>query len=125
MGDATTEFFDGLARRGHEPLLEKVSGTLRFDLADGERTERWHITVKKGDVTVSRKNAAAECVVRTGGPVFESIARGERNAIATMLRGAVTIEGSLDLLMLFQRLLPGPPDARGHLPAAGYARRLR
>ena len=39
MTDATTEFFDDLGRRGHEPLLERVSGTLRFDLVRGERTD--------------------------------------------------------------------------------------
>jgi hypothetical protein len=33
------EFFGGLAERGREPLLQHVSGTLRFDLADGERVE--------------------------------------------------------------------------------------
>ena len=35
MTDATTEFFDKLARRRHEPLLKKVTGTMRFDLAAG------------------------------------------------------------------------------------------
>ena len=33
MTDATTEFFQELAARGHEPALAKVTGTLRFDLA--------------------------------------------------------------------------------------------
>ena len=35
MTDATTEFFQELAERGHEPALEKATGTLRFDLSDG------------------------------------------------------------------------------------------
>jgi hypothetical protein len=33
MTDTTTEFFQELAVRGHEPALVKVTGTLRFDLA--------------------------------------------------------------------------------------------
>ena len=33
--DPGCEFFHGLAERGHKPLLQKVSGTVRFDLADG------------------------------------------------------------------------------------------
>jgi hypothetical protein len=37
MTDPTAEFFDELGRRGHEPLLEKATGTLRFDIADGKR----------------------------------------------------------------------------------------
>jgi len=32
MGDATAEFFNELSRHGHQPLLEKTKGTLRFDL---------------------------------------------------------------------------------------------
>ena len=33
--DPVGEFFHGLAERGRKPLLQKVSGTVRFDLADG------------------------------------------------------------------------------------------
>ena len=36
MADATTEFFDELSERGHEPLLEKVTGTVRFDLGNAQ-----------------------------------------------------------------------------------------
>ncbi len=49
MTDATTEFFEELAARGHEPALAKVTGTLRFDLRDGgARAERWLITIDEG-----------------------------------------------------------------------------
>lgn len=44
MTDANAEFFQGLGSRGHEPLLEKATGTIRFDLADGTRTDRWLVT---------------------------------------------------------------------------------
>ena len=50
MTDATTEFFDKLARRGHEPLLKKVTGTMRFDLAQGTRTDHYFVAVKHGAV---------------------------------------------------------------------------
>ena len=33
--DPGGEFFHGLAERGRKPLRQKVSGTVRFDLADG------------------------------------------------------------------------------------------
>jgi putative sterol carrier protein len=125
MANVTEMFFNEVARHSHEPLLEKMSGTVRFDLARGGRIERWHVSVKKGDVKVSRRNAAAESVVRMDAKLFERIVNGEENAMAAVLRGAVRIEGDLDLLMVFQRLFPGPPHAREQVPAAGYARRQR
>ena len=55
--DPTVDFFAALKSRGQEPLLRKASGTLRFDIADGKRTERWLVELKKGDIAVSRRNA--------------------------------------------------------------------
>ena len=49
MTDSTTEFFEALAARGHEPALEKITGTIRFDLSDaGSRPVRWLITITQG-----------------------------------------------------------------------------
>ena len=39
MTTATLEFFDDLGSRGHEPRLERVRATVRFDITDGERTD--------------------------------------------------------------------------------------
>jgi hypothetical protein len=50
MTDSTAEFLLELGRRGHEPLLEKGTGTVRFDLLDGARIDRWLVTLDKGDV---------------------------------------------------------------------------
>jgi putative sterol carrier protein len=125
MGHATAEFFDELARRGHEPLLEKATGTLRFDLVGGKRIERWRVAMEKGDVTVSRKNAAADCVVRTEKSVFESLARGELQMLTAFLRGLMRLEGEGELLVLFQRVFPGPPTSRDKRRVAGSARRKR
>jgi putative sterol carrier protein len=123
MADATTRFFDALARRGHEPMLEKVRATVRFDLADDGRTERWLVSVDKGDVSVSRRNARADCVIRTDKELFQRLARGEVNAMAALLRGAIAVEGDPQLIVLFQRLLPSPPGSRDPRTSAGYARR--
>jgi putative sterol carrier protein len=109
MGDPTAEFFDGLGALGQVPALKNASGTLRFDVIEGKRTTRWLVTVKKGDVTVSRRNAKADCVVRGDRSVFEAIASGRQNAMAAVLRGAVDIEGDSALLVPFQRLFPGGP----------------
>ena len=51
--DATTEFFDGLAGRGYEPLVRKLSGSVRFEIADGKRVERRYVTIDKGQISVS------------------------------------------------------------------------
>ena len=120
--DATTQFFDELAERGHEPLLERATGTLRFDLAARRKTDHWLVSILKGDIAVSRESAPADCVVRMDEHLFDGIASGEENAMAALLRGAIGVEGDIELLMLFDRVFPGPPGAHGPLYAAGAAR---
>jgi putative sterol carrier protein len=122
VADATAEFFAELGRRGHEPLLQKLTGTFRFDVT-GERAEHWLVDVKKGDITVSRRNARADCTMRADRKVFDAIASGEANALAATLRGAAVIEGDVALLSGFQRLFPGPPDAKAKAKAAGREKR--
>ena len=124
MTDSTAEFFDELGSRGHEPLLKKVSGTVRFDLSQGKTIERWLVTVAKGDLSVSHRNVRADCVVSMDRALFDGVASGKTNATAAMLRGAMGVEGDVRLLVAFQRLLPGSPGSR-ETPHAGYARRMR
>jgi putative sterol carrier protein len=112
MVDATAKFFDDLDRNGHEPLLEKASGSLRFELTEGKTVERWRVEVRKGDIAVSHKASAADCVLRAPKPLFDKLASGRDNAMAAVLRGALIIEGDIDLLIAFQRILPGPPRRR-------------
>jgi putative sterol carrier protein len=109
MADATTEFFEELAARGHEPLLEKATGSIRFDLTDNGRRSRWLVELDKGDIAVSHRNVKADCVVRGEKGLFEAIASGEENAVAAFLRGAIGIDGNRQLLVLFQRVFPAPP----------------
>jgi hypothetical protein len=123
MNDATTEFFEDLAQRGHEPLLRKISGTIRFDLVDGDRTECRYLTIDRGDVAVSRKRSSADGILRIDRPLFNRIAVGEVNPIAAVIRGELAIDGDWRLLALVQRLFPGSPGARGPRRRAGWARR--
>ena len=109
--DATAEFFAELARRGHEPLLGKASGSARFDVVDGKRIERWLLMVDKGDIRVSRKNAAADCVLRASRASFGRLVAGEQNFMAAGLRGEVEVRGDPKLLVLVQRLFPRPGAA--------------
>jgi putative sterol carrier protein len=108
MPDATTEFFSELEARHHEPLLETTRGTLRFDLASRNRTTRWLIEIEDGDISISHRNAKADCVVRAKKSLFDGIATGQQNAMAAVLRGEVDIEGERTLLVRFQKLFPGP-----------------
>ena len=110
--DPVGEFFRDLAERGREPLLQNVSGTLRFDLVDGERVEHWHLTVKDGDIAVSHEDAEADAVVRTAKVLFEGMTAGRVNAMAAALRGALVPQGNLALVVSFQRLFPGSAVSR-------------
>jgi putative sterol carrier protein len=112
MTDPTTEFFMELERRGHEPLLDKVKGTIRFDVVQGKRRERWLVEIDRGQVAVSRRNASADTTVRSEHALFDRIVTGETNAMAALLRGTIAVNGELEPLMLFQRLFPGPPLAK-------------
>lgn len=112
MTDATVEFFGELAQRGHDPLLEQVKGTIRFELVEPKRIDRWFLTIANGDLAVSRKNRAADCTFRADKALFDGIAGGEVNATAAVLRGAVAVDGNWELLVMFQKLLPGPPARR-------------
>ena len=121
--DLTAGFFDELARRGREPLLRKVTGSARFDVVAGERTERWLVTIDKGDIRVSRGNAAAGSVLRADKASFDRVVAGELNLMAAVLRGEVAVEGDPRLVVRLQRLFPRPQGGRTHRQAAGSAGR--
>ncbi|MGZ4199706.1 MAG: SCP2 sterol-binding domain-containing protein [Thermoleophilia bacterium] len=106
MADVVEGFFQTLAARGHEPVLHLVSGTFRFEI--GKR--RWLVCVQKGDVRVSREEAAADCVLVCDRPMFAAFLAGEKNAVTAGMRGDLLCEGDVGLGMLFQRLFPGPND---------------
>jgi putative sterol carrier protein len=110
--EAGEEFFQELGRRGHEPLLAKVTGSVRFDLVDDGRTDRWLVAVDQGGTTVSHGGGAADCTIRADRALFERLCRGEENAIAAVLRGALVCTGDVELLFAIQRIFPGPPRDR-------------
>jgi len=123
MADATADFFEALVERGHEPLLETATGTVRFDLRDGKKTDRWLVSIVKGDLAVSRRNLQADCVVTTDKTLFDDVASGRANAFAALLREEMGVEGDVRLLVAFQRLLPGPSRPRKRRPSSTAAGR--
>jgi putative sterol carrier protein len=111
MADATTELFESLRARGTEPLLQHAHGTMRFELGNG-RTDHWTVEIDGGKVAVSHANRKADCMVRADKKLFDGLASGEVNAMAAVLRGALTVEGDPELFVLFQRLFPTPVSVR-------------
>ena len=107
MTKAASEPFPRLGA-GNLPLPKRASGTMLCELTGGKRVERWRVTVDKGEVSVASGPGPADCVLRADRELFARMAAGEVNAFAAVLRGAVTVEGDPRLLVLFQRLLPGP-----------------
>ena len=114
--DPVTGFFAELAQPGHLATLEGESATLRFDVGDGERVDRWHVTVVNGDISVTRRSKPADVVVRMQRPDAQAMLTGRLNAQAALLRGLLTFDGNVATLMMFQRCLPGPPGSTGRVP---------
>jgi SCP-2 sterol transfer family len=123
MTGPTTEFFEGLDERGHEPLLKSTSGTLRVDVENGKNVEHWFVAVEAGDITITHDDAEADASIRTSREVLDGITSGRVNAMAALLRGVVIPSGDLRLLLTFQRLFPGPP--KSSKKAATTGRRSR
>ena len=94
-----------MAGRRYEPLLENVTGVLRIDLSEEDRTDRWFIAVDRGDVTASSPSGAADCTLLMDAAPFDRMTRAEVNAMAAVLRGDIGIDGDLELVVMFQRLM--------------------
>jgi putative sterol carrier protein len=108
MPDATAEFFNGLAARGHEPLLGKTKATVRFDISDGGRIDHWLLGIDNGALDVSRGSAEADCVISANKDAFDRLASGGTNALSSLLRGAISVDGDPRLIVRVQRLFPAP-----------------
>ena len=121
--DVVAAFFGDLAGRGHEPSLKKLSGTVRFDLVSGKKTERWLVTIRKGDLTVSHRNVTADTVIRLSRSLFERVASGQTNIFPALLRGEIVLEGDFRLVTAVRKFLRARQAARQPKTPAGYARR--
>lgn len=121
--DSTAAFFGELASRGYEPLLRKVTGSARFEVVAGKRTERWLLSIDEGNVRVSRGDAAAGSVLRADKASFDRMVVGELNFMAAVLRGEVAVEGDPRLVVRLQRLFPRPQGGRTERRAADSGER--
>jgi hypothetical protein len=113
--DPITQFFAALDEPGHLATFEGESAQVRFDVLDGKKAERWHVSITRGDVAVSHGSGPADVAVRIDRRHLEALVTGRLNAQAAFLRGLFTCEGSPGALMMFQRCLPGPPGSTGRV----------
>jgi hypothetical protein len=113
MASPTEQFFDELNRLGHESLLQKVSGTVRFDLTDGDKIDHWFVRIDNGDIKVSREGGDADAVFETSRALFDRLASGSENAQMAYWRGEIASRGADILSILITRLFPAPPGTRG------------
>ena len=108
MPDATADFFEGLSKRGPEPLFGNTKATIRFDIADGARIDHWLLGIDDGRLDVSRDEGGADCIISVKKDAFDKVATGQTNAMASFLRGAMEVDGDPRLLVRVQRLFPAP-----------------
>lgn len=108
MSDPTAAFFDALKQRDYQPALARRSGTVRIEVDDNGRRERWFVAIDDGTVEVSKRNQKADSIVRLEKPLLDRIVTGEANAFTAMLRGEVSVDGDWNLLIVFQRLFASP-----------------
>ena len=120
MVDLTTEFFERMVGTP-QPLLSRVTTTVRIDLEDGKSAEHWHLDIQQGKVAVTRRKAKADATLHLERRLFERLVTGRANSLASMLRGLITIEGSTVHLVAVQRLFPGPPHKAPPAPIPSSA----
>ena len=103
MSDLTQAFFERLAKRGYEPLLHSISGTIQSDI-DGAGS--WFVDVNNGSMKVSRETSGADCVIACSREDFERMVVGKQNPTTLFMQGRMKITGNVVLAQMFQRLLP-------------------
>ena len=103
MSDTTQTFFERLAKRGYEPLLHSVSGTIQCDIEDAGS---WFVVVNNGALTVSTDTVEADCVIVCHREDFERMVMGKQNPTTLFMQGKMIITGDIVLAQMFQRLFP-------------------
>jgi putative sterol carrier protein len=106
---STAEFFDELGRRGHEPLLRRVSAVIGFEIADGPRTQHRLVSIDSGNLRIRADDARADATFTCSRAEFDDLVCGRTNTMASLLRGALTVAGDPELLVLAQRLFSCMP----------------
>jgi putative sterol carrier protein len=114
--EPTEAYFERLAASRHQPLLNRVTGTLRFDIEQSDgRHHRWYVTIDHGELMVRRDEAGqeagaapapADCTVSAREDEFLRILSGQDSYAAALVRGAVTVKGDYTMAQNIRRFSP-------------------
>jgi hypothetical protein len=111
--DPTARLFERISRLGRVDALADVDGRLRFDVHVADRVEQKAIIVHHGQISVAHELDDPDCVVDVDKELLDRMAAGQSNAMTALLRGEMMVSGDVKLLVLLERLLPGPAGAHG------------
>ncbi|WP_326554468.1 SCP2 sterol-binding domain-containing protein [Micromonospora sp. NBC_01813] len=112
MSVSVRTFFTELDGPGARQVPPTVSGTLRFDIHDGDQVEHWLVTMAGGHARAEESDADADCVIVIDRELLERIVNGEERMSPAFVRYAYTIEGNFTLIPAFEWLLPDTVGAR-------------
>jgi hypothetical protein len=104
MSDPVEDFFQDLAQREYEPLLQHTTGSIRFDLLDDHQIDHWWVGVDRGRLSVYHEDREATSITREDRSTFSDVVLGRRNAMTAFLQGDVGYVGDSETLVVFQRL---------------------
>lgn len=112
MTEATEQFFKTLPARAPQVLRAPITGTLRIDLSDGQRTEHWVVRMRTGAAEVSQGPAEADGIWYCGTDLFDRLATGRAQAVASLFRNESTFSGNVLLLLAFRLFFPPAPGTQ-------------
>ncbi|GIJ07512.1 SCP2 sterol-binding domain-containing protein [Micromonospora andamanensis] len=112
MTEATQQFFATLPARAPEVLRGPAMGTLRIDLTEGHRTEHWLVRMRPGVAEVGQGAEPGDATWYCSVDLFDRLATGRAQAIATTFRNESTFRGDVVLFLAFRRFFPSAPGTR-------------
>jgi glycogen debranching enzyme len=89
---SASEFFDTLAQRLDQSILEGADISCRFDVTG---VGSWRVLVTEGSVYVGMSTAPAETTVQVSEDMLLRLSRREEHYVTAFLSGRITAQGSL------------------------------
>jgi putative sterol carrier protein len=114
MAEQARDVFERLKGRGHNPQLEGMRASYRFDIEDAGS---WHVAIDDGDTRISEGKMDADCVITSSEEDFLRMIRGEQNPLTAVLQGRINVTGDMALAQKFNGYVRAvsrqPAAARG------------